>query len=509
MIKNKRKIIAILGIFSLFIGVSSLPSVSSINVTISQYVKISKTVIRVDDDGDGDYTSIQDAIDHAINGDIIEVYSGTYDDIITVDKQLNLIGIDSELGGGGGTGKPLLNGECGGDEEVIHVKVDGCSISGFHIDSPDKCLYGILVESDDNDIFQNDVENTNFGICCDQSSYNRVYDNFVRGTFYAIIISNSYNSQIYTNNVDDNGYGIYICNYAENNIVYNNIASNIDAVGIYTCYSSNNTIYKNMIISCDKGIVLGVDEDDNGNGMTVYGNSIKSCDTGIMVTGAFHNIYKNNITNCRYGLLMEKIETFPPVHCCANKVYENNIIDSRETGIWLKDVYTSEIYWNNITGSEDEGLLLDSSELNDIFENNITQNKKTGLYCIGSENNIIYHNNFIGNHENAYSWGSPPKDRRNKWNLPLTKNGGGNYWDDYNGKDRNGDNVGDLPYIIPDHDFNPFNNDVDKYPLMEPNGRPNVKIKSINKQIYSNKLFLRLIERFPILLKVFLCLIPR
>ena len=164
MKKNKHIKVVSLGIFILLIGIGIFPSASSTNITNSQDVKVSRAVIRVDDDGDGDYTSIQDAIDNATAGDIIEVYSGTYDDIITVDKQLSLMGVDSELGGGGGTGKPFLNGECGNDEDLIHVKNNGCSISGFHIKSQDYCYNAILISSDNNNIFQNEIENTNFGI---------------------------------------------------------------------------------------------------------------------------------------------------------------------------------------------------------------------------------------------------------------------------------------------------------------------------------------------------------
>ncbi|MBN2603957.1 MAG: hypothetical protein JXA91_07500, partial [Candidatus Thermoplasmatota archaeon] len=39
---------------------------------------LSGKIIYVDNEGDGDYTCIQDAIDNATEGDIILVYSGLY-----------------------------------------------------------------------------------------------------------------------------------------------------------------------------------------------------------------------------------------------------------------------------------------------------------------------------------------------------------------------------------------------------------------------------------------------
>jgi len=87
-----------------------------------------------------------------------------------------------------------------------------------------------------------------------------------------------------------------------------------------------------------------------------------------------------------------------------------------------------------------------------------------GIYPGVSNNNIIYLNNFINNTKNARSFYST-----NIWNstekITYTYGGStftnymGNYWDDYNGSDANGDGIGDTPYII--------DSDKDYYPLIE------------------------------------------
>jgi len=69
-------------------------------------------IIIVDDENDGDFVRIKDALNYVNPGDTIEVYSGTYDEhtIIIDKKEITLLGISHELGHGYDTGKPFVNG---------------------------------------------------------------------------------------------------------------------------------------------------------------------------------------------------------------------------------------------------------------------------------------------------------------------------------------------------------------------------------------------------------------
>jgi hypothetical protein len=97
--------------------------------------------------------------------------------------------------------------------------------------------------------------------------------------------------------------------------------------------------------------------------------------------------------------------------------------------------------------------------------NCIISNNFYGIQLRDSSNNCIYLNDFINNANTVHSLNST-----NIWNSPskitYVYNGNsytsylGNYWDDYSGRDVNGDGIGDTPYGI--------NSDKDLYPLLMP-----------------------------------------
>ena len=111
-----------------------------------------KTTIYVDDDGGADYTTIQEGINAASNGDTIYVYNGTYYENIVIKKTINLVGENKDI--------TTIDGYSDELNLVIHISADNVEITGFTIrNSRDNyyCLGVILNNSNYNTIYNNTI----------------------------------------------------------------------------------------------------------------------------------------------------------------------------------------------------------------------------------------------------------------------------------------------------------------------------------------------------------------
>ncbi len=83
-----------------------------------------KNTIIVDDDGAGEYTTIQAAIDNASVGDLILVWDGIYEENITINKTIEVRGNHSST---------TILTSVGTNNSVVNIAADNVTVSGFTI----------------------------------------------------------------------------------------------------------------------------------------------------------------------------------------------------------------------------------------------------------------------------------------------------------------------------------------------------------------------------------------
>ena len=241
--------------------------------------------ITVDDDGEGEYTKIQDAIDAATEGDEIRVWAGTYEENVVVDKTLSLIGNGSE--------ETTIDG--GGVDDVVSIEAAWCNVSGFTITKSGLSLSyaGIDISSHNNMVSNNAiVANRNDGIRLDQSDYNmfsnnNISDNWGEGVYMSQSDHNNFSNNIVSDN-DDKGifFSGHYNTFSDNNV------SNNDDDGIRLVSSTYNRFSNNSVLD---NRYHGIYIYTNSNYNTLSNSSIsRNRRNGVYLERAYHNTLSNN-----------------------------------------------------------------------------------------------------------------------------------------------------------------------------------------------------------------------
>ena len=271
--------------------------------------------LTVDDSGGANYIRIQDAINNAASGDIIEVYSGTYYENVNVNKRLTLRGI----------GMPVVN--AGGSGSTITLAEDGITLEGFTAtgagSNPNA---GIKVISSSNTLRGNNATSNFLGIWLDSptnnnmlignnasnniigirlhafSTNNTLSGNNASSNYDGIQLMVSSNNTLSGNNANSNiMYGIYLYSSSNNNTLNGNNASSNNQYGIWLDHSSNNTLIGNNATSNSYGIGLVSSSNNNtlsGNHASL--NSYYGIDLSYStINNKIFNNFFNNSNNFR------------------------------------------------------------------------------------------------------------------------------------------------------------------------------------------------------------------
>ena len=455
------------------------------------------TTIYVDDDASSEwydlthFDTIQAAIDAASLGDTIYVYSGIYYENIVIDKPIDLIGenMNSTIIDGFGVGT------------VVTIFANGVEITAVTIRNSGNSWRekdaGVKVRGNHTRIISDIIiDNGYIGIdfyssCCNVISGSIISDNSQEG----IKLVNSRNNNISYSIITNNGDGISLDHSSNSTIINNSIINNNEGgIELHKCDNINITanvitgnrwtggIYLDDIYVVDdpnREIIISYNNISsnnvgilffNSNNNTIIGNTIsENGNNGISVIELKNSIIAHNTitSNGNKGIHLSGTSD----QFSSNNTITNNVINNNDNGgIHIDWKNINNIISNNtVTYNLCYGILLSSFNKNNIITNNtiIHDNSNAGsginIERVNNTNNRIFYNNFI-NKQHAID------DSNNIWYNVKTKKG--NYWSSYDGKDSDGDGIGDTPYYIPG-----AGNNKDEYPVMKPFGGIKVENK--------------------------------
>lgn len=310
MYKKKRLLV----IFTwLLLTILILTFVEKINANETIYVDIA---------GSGDYNTIQDAIDAAKDGDTIYVKNGIYQENLVIDKEIYLLGEDSN--------NAIIDGN--NRDDVIYVISDNVTITGFSIKNSGDEVYpnvdsGIDVRSKNIFLKNLYISNNNYGIYFYKADYGRIENCSIENNEYrGIYIDEGEGYKIAFNNIKNHSNNIYLSDVENSVIISNSISKSIQN-GLFLgpgCYKNN-----------------------------ISSNTFTGNDQGANVKGATENIFVNNvfINNVR-GMYF----------CCEG---ENNLIYSNFFMVNDEHVYGYPInsfdngsignFWDDYSGFDNDG----------------------------------------------------------------------------------------------------------------------------------------------------------
>jgi len=332
---------------------------------------------------------LQNAIDKAPSGSILKLPAGVYKGSIVITKPITIIGKEDGV---------IIDGE--GNGTVITVKGSYITLKNLKI-----------VGSGDR------------------------HENLDA----AIKISDGKQCEISHCKIDDCLFGIDMQMVSNSIISYNTITSKdvdlgLRGDGLRLWYSNDNIIKKNSLIKSRDMVVWY----SHGNEIVQNYGSHNRYSLHFMYAG------KNLIKDNTYELNSVGIFFMYSQDSIAIGNVIKSSLGATGMGIGLKDVSNFTLKNNTILYNA-QGLYIDRSPFepdshNWIIGNKVLYNSEALHFHSLSENNVIKDNIVMGNIEDIVNDSRGSKTNENE----IV----GNYWDKYEGFDRNGDNIGDTPHRV-------------------------------------------------------------
>lgn len=195
--------------------------------------------------GPGNYTKIQDAINNAINGDTIFVFSGTYYEKIDITKDVTLTGEnkDTTYVDGGSTGHVIY--AHGIPDSEIQVSLKNLTIRNAGGSGFDCVAFSyVTIGGISNNKILNSQEGEGISIDHCQSltiRANTIMNNKIAG----ISVTASEQNTIENNIIQNNQKGIHLGSFSVNNQLRSNSIRDNTMYGVYVTQSSSNSFSEN------------------------------------------------------------------------------------------------------------------------------------------------------------------------------------------------------------------------------------------------------------------------
>ncbi|RKX50772.1 MAG: hypothetical protein DRP25_05050 [Thermotoga sp.] len=326
--------VAVMFLVLLLGGTGVLTSLCHGKITNDSADNLTKgNTLYVGGSGPGNYSSIQDAIDNATDGDTVFVYDdfSPYCESIIIDKSINLIGENRET--------TIINGTEG---DTITITADNVKISFFTVTGGRN---GIYLHLSSNCTITDCTLDTNSGngIRLNTSCNNFISDCKISNNEDGISFFNSDNNMVTRCETTDNACYGFLLAYSDNNIITYCAVSYNDDSGFFLSVSSGNLISHCTMSHNHHGIRLAHLSCNN----IITNCTIVNNNMGIDFYASYDNeIYLNTFMNAGN----------------VYTLYADNIWNSPHR---IKYVYNGSVhinylgnYWSDYTGEDanDDGI---------------------------------------------------------------------------------------------------------------------------------------------------------
>lgn len=332
---------------------------------------------------------LQKAIDNASKGSIIKLKAGIYEGSITINKPLTIIGVEDGV---------IIDGV--GKGTVINAKGSYITLKNLTIRNSGEYHH-----------------NLDAGIKISEGKQNEISNCTIEDCLFGIDL------QMVSNSIISN-----------NKISSKDLDLGLRGDGLRLWYSNDNVVKKNSLYKSRDMVIW------YSHGNTIEENFGEYCRYSLHFMYAGKNFVKNN----HYQFNSVGIFFMYSKDTIATGNVIKSSLGATGMGMGLKDVSNFTIK-NNTVIYNAQGLYIDRSPFepgtkNWISDNKILYNAEAIHFHSQSEDNVIKGNTLMGNIEDVINDSRGSKTDQNE----IV----GNYWDNYEGFDKNNDNIGDTPHQV-------------------------------------------------------------